>query len=754
MIRHATWILAVAALVGVPLFYGSRQLDQTHDNRVSVWLPHGHRETRDFDWFLDLFGTDQVVLVSWNGCRLDDPRLECLARHIESDRCLPGVDRPWAASVWTGQRVVERLTAEPAGLSQRQVTGRLQGVLIGPDGRSTCAMIMLSDAGNRHPAAVLRRIRAIAHEQCGIPVDALHLGGNIVSSRAIDVEGDLAIGRLLPAAIALSFLAAWCSLRSWRLSLIVFLLAQYCAFGLEGLIFFSGGKMNLLLTLVPVLVYVLALSTSVHISNYYRDAARRHSRHVAPWVAVRHGWRPCSISALTTALGLISLLVSHIPAVRAFGIYGAIGVLLAFALLIVLLPAALAKFPEHAHESSLAGRRKLFDVWLPASVSAFRTVMVAVFLLVTVLVGSGVARIETSVSPLRFLPAESRCVRDARWLENHIGPLAQYEILIGFPADSPWSFGARMRMIREVQRGMHHFPQVKGSTSAATFAPPLGPIGRVSTVDRARRTILDRRLAEQVALFEREGYVARDRDHQWWRVTLRLTGIDRMDLKQFKQQVHRQIDRVLSRAGVDRLASIRVVQTGTAPLFFAAQRELLESLVLSFLAALATITVVMMLATGNPVAGLVVMLPNVFPAAIVFGAMGWTHVIVDIGSMMTASVALGIAVDDTLHFLTWYERGLVETGSRLLALRRAFRISAPAMLQTTAIAGLGLAVFALSDFQPVARFGILMCSLLVAAIVGDLLFLPAILASPLGRYFGRRNGRGKTSVPVGRSAVQ
>ncbi len=742
MIRHATAILVAALLIGLPLFYGARRLDETHDNRVSVWLPHGHRQTRDFDWFTRSFGTDQVILVSWDGCRLDDPRLECFAAAVEADRRVGDSGRPWVGAVWTGQRVAERLMAPPANLSRRQVRGRLQGVLIGPDGESTCAVLVLNDVGNRHRGAALERLQTIAQRQCRIPAEHLHLGGDIVSARAIDVEGDRAIGRLLPTAVALSFLAAWVSLRSWRLSLIVFILAQYCAFGLKGVMFFTGGHMNLLVTLVPVLVYVLALSASIHISNYYRDAVRRHSGDSAPWIALRSGWRPCSISALTTSLGLASLLVSHIPAVRTFGTYGSLGVLLAFGALIILLPAALARFPEHARESALVSRHKLFDVWLPSAIFARRASIVAVFVVATVAVGLGALRIETSVSPLRFLPHYSRVVSDARWLEEHIGPLTHYEIVVGFPEDAPWSFGARMRIVREIQRDMHRFPQVKGSTSAATYAPPLGPIGKVSTVGRAQRTILDHRLAEHAEVFEREGCVAHDGGRQWWRVTLRLAGMDAIDLKEFRRQVSQRVEATLKRAGVDNRSDIALIQTGTAPLFFAAQRELLESLVLSFVAALVTITIVMMLATGSMIAGLIVMLPNVFPAAIVFGAMGWGHIVVDIGSMMTASVALGIAVDDTLHFLTWYERGWAETRSRVLALRQAFRTSAPAMLQTTAIAGLGMAVFAFSDFQPVARFGMLMSSLLVAALVGDLIFLPAILASPLGNYFGRRKTRG------------
>jgi len=115
--------------------------------------------------------------------------------------------------------------------------------------------------------------------------------------------------------------------------------------------------------------------------------------------------------------------------------------------------------------------------------------------------------------------------------------------------------------------------------------------------------------------------------------------------------------------------------------------------------------------------------------------MGHFGTRVDIGSMMTASVAMGVAVDDTIHFLTWFRAGLRKGMDRREAVFIAYRHVAPAMTQTTIIGGLGLCVFALSTFTPTQGFGKLMLTLLLAALVGDLIFLPALLASPLGRIF-------------------
>ncbi|MCA9229746.1 MAG: MMPL family transporter [Planctomycetales bacterium] len=181
---------------------------------------------------------------------------------------------------------------------------------------------------------------------------------------------------------------------------------------------------------------------------------------------------------------------------------------------------------------------------------------------------------------------------------------------------------------------------------------------------------------------------------------------------------------------------IRAVYTGMIPLVYKTQRQLLYSLKESIIWATVLIAGVMMFVLRSPIAGLISMIPNVFPIIVIFGGLGWLGIKVDIGIMMTASVALGVAVDDTVHFLTWFRRGISKGMTRVEAIMLAYDRCATAMLQTTIIGGLGLAVFATSTFTPTQQFGYLMISMLAAALVGDLLLLPAILASPFGWFFG------------------
>jgi hypothetical protein len=110
--------------------------------------------------------------------------------------------------------------------------------------------------------------------------------------------------------------------------------------------------------------------------------------------------------------------------------------------------------------------------------------------------------------------------------------------------------------------------------------------------------------------------------------------------------------------------------------------------------------------------------------------------------MMSASIALGVAVDDTIHYLTWFRDGLNQTRNRHQAILAAYRRCATPTLQAALINGLGLSVFAFSTFTPTRQFGFLMLTILIAGVVAELILLPALLAGPLGAAFQPRRDRG------------
>jgi predicted RND superfamily exporter protein len=192
---------------------------------------------------------------------------------------------------------------------------------------------------------------------------------------------------------------------------------------------------------------------------------------------------------------------------------------------------------------------------------------------------------------------------------------------------------------------------------------------------------------------------------------------------------------------------VRSLYTGIIPLVFKTQRQLLYSLRASLFSSGFLIVVVMAIVFRSAMAGAVSMLPNLFPVLLVFGTLGLLGIKMDIGIVMTASVALGVAVDSTVHLVTWFYHGQARGLDRRGATLMAYEHCATATVQGAMISGLGLAVFAFSSFTPTRQFGYLMITIQSAALLGDLVMLPAILCGPLGKFFERKHhGRHESEI--------
>jgi predicted RND superfamily exporter protein len=740
--RYAWWtIVALAALVPA-IVWGVGEAFEHANNNVSQWLPQDYPETRTYQEFRHLFGSDDMAVVSWESCTLDDERLEKLALALvpPPQERRPGDGSEWFQKVITGRRVVEELMTGPSQLSREAASARLKGTLIGPDLETTCAVVILSKKGDADRTGALEALREIATTRCGIDSHELRLGGDAVINAAIDIESQKAISTWIELSWGLALAFAWLSLRRVKLMLMVVVVSVYAAALGTAIIYYTGGQMNLLLVLVPVLLCVLTISASVHLSNYYRDSIREFGLAGAPVRAVGAGWTPCALSAATTALGVGSLLVSHIIPVKMFGVYASLGMLISLGISFWLFPTLLEKWPVQdktgpgaSAESSVERRNRVLG-GIARAIIRNRVVVAGACMALLVGLGMGVSFLKTAIQPIRFFPQDSKWIRDAYWFNENVGPLVTVEVVLAFDKDREPTMLDQMRTVRVVERTIHAMDQVGGTISAATFAPSLSATGAL------RQSTTNALLERNREFFVRQGYLNETGNEERWRITARVYGGRDVYYDQVQRAIEKRVDQFLGSRG-ESAEGVDVVFTGSAPLVFAAQEELLRGLTRSFLLAFVLIGVVMVLLLRGLSAGTVAMLPNIFPMMITFGLMGWIGRPVDVGSMMTASVALGIAVDDTLHFLTWFRRGLSRGETKEEAIVDAYQRCAPAMAQTTLIAGPSMGVFYLSSFQPVSQFGLLMFILLAAALVGDLVMLPALLATRFGASFFRGASR-------------
>ncbi len=731
--RWGASILGIVVLCIPLLLWGTGGAVSRFQNDVRQWLPRGFEEADRYAWYLDRFGVDEMVVISWDGCTITDPRIEQFsAKLVQGD----AQGREVFRRVTTGPEMLERLMSPPFDLPREAAVARLSGTFIGQDGQTTALIAWGSQLVADNRRAAVTRVQDIA-EQLGIPRKQLHLGGPTVDGAMIDIESRRLLLNQSLFSVTLLIIAAWVRLRRFWLVLCTIGMGLLAGALSLSVLYYSGGIMNLTMVMLPTLVFVLTVSGSIHVVNYFWHAVQ--DRAAAPAErAVLSGWVPCVLAVLTSMVGMLSLTVSRVQPIRQFGFYSGVGLLLSLPLILAVLPALLRKTWRRQGGSLQMKTPDRFP-WLDPMVNwicLFHRGLTMVFLGLIVLGAIGLSWLHSTVKIQHRFAAQSKIIRDYTWLEKHLGPLVPLEIVVAFPQDDPRTEWDRFAVVRQIELAVDRSPDVLATFSAGTFRPVL-PSGRTALATAQRSLIIDKWTANRQQRID-SGFVADDPQSgaELWHITARVNAINDIDYGRFAESLKHEVEQQLRAKNI---SYPPIYYTGGIPLIYKAQRQILIDLANSFGWAFGIITLTFMVILRSIPAGLIAMIPNIFPPAIVIGAMGWLNLPMDIGSVMTASVALGMAVDGTFHYLNWYRKQLAQGGSRRTATRSAMRQCARALFDSTVICALGVIPYAVTTFLPTFRFAVLLTLLMFVALIGDLVLFPAMLVGRWGAFFGGKN---------------
>ncbi|MCP4785011.1 MAG: MMPL family transporter [Fuerstiella sp.] len=687
--------------------------------------------------------------------QLSWPEMHSAAGQLDAFRtALLDMEAPGAGSQTAGKPCIEECFVTPGSLAAVSVS--------------------LSPAGVADKRAAVAAVRQ-AVESVGVPAETVRMGGQPVVNVALNqAVADAAWNKDQPAwnlpkssPIALSALVSiflsFVMLRSFRLATLVQAVSFLTVIIAVAIVPLTGTSMNMVLIVMPTLLIVLTTSAAIHLANYWK-----HCGDSAPggsvFRAAKTAWLPCALASGTTAIGLASLLASNLVPVRDFGIYSAIGCIISFVIVLYVLPSLMLywpKSPPPAEELETENWNR-FGVWIARN----RHLVSASCVLATVAAGWGLRHFDTETKVIRYFPTESRLVQDYVFLEDKLSGVISIDTIVKFDqqARQKLPFIDRARLVRDLQQDVRQHPEISGVLSLASFLD----LREADTEDmtfferqKVKRTqaALERKIHGRVTAEGRDNdeiaslLALPDYSTDWlddgdallnrkgdevWRVTAQTSALSSIDLGVLTSEIDAIAGDHLSKIGSPYTGH---VVTGLIPVFLRTQEAVLESLIRSFGMAFVVIAIVMMVVLRSPTAGVFTMLPNLMPVVLVFGLLSWMRLKVDIGTMITASVALGIAVDGTLHLLTWFQE-LVRRGMPVeRAVGKALEHCGPAMWQTSAAVGLGMLALLPADLLLVSRFGWIMAALIFAALVADVIFLPALLGGLLGRLIQRATCR-------------
>lgn len=435
---------------------------------------------------------------------------------------------------------------------------------------------------------------------------------------------------------------------------------------------------------------------------------------------------PTVAASVTTMIGFAALLASNLEVARSFSLFGIIGVFLAMVIVLVFTPAILVlTLPEARPTITFQGLFVRGAHWM---VARHRWVASFSLLALFAFAAFGLKRLSSDVRMESFFPEKSRFHDQSCWFESKMGSIHGSDLLVIFPGSVDPS--RQFDLVEDLEK------RVEGiDPDYNVFAPSI-----------YRRHLEGHEPGELWDIVKKSGWVVEESEEVHWRLAVRHPAEPDPSESLFRARITDLIDEVLGEQSLKGEGQTEIHLTGGFQLFTTTQDGLVGQLLRSFLLAFVFITPVIMLFLRNARLGLIAIIGNLFPLVVFFGLMGWIGGRIDIATMMIAAVAFGIAVDDTVHFLTWLGRGLKREDTLDKAVGHAFDNCAGAILQTTLVISLGMMAFLLCEFQPSVRFAVFSAIVLVIAMIGDLILLPSLILGAFQKFFRPSQSRLKPGI--------
>lgn len=507
-----------------------------------------------------------------------------------------------------------------------------------------------------------------------------------------------------------------------------------------------GQPYTLVTAMVPTLLSAYTVSNLLHFYaalKRTRDAGFRRPKRVVFALQIVH--TPAMFNVLTTAAGMISLVLVPIPPIQVFGLISAIGVVVIYLVVFYLVPPLLVKFdrgPWPKGGSGFAWTKRISCRLATFGIRRAGWVVGAV-LLAAVLTAPLLFKVQAESDLLKFFNESHPLTQATARVEEALVGVTALEIVVDGPGRDAFKNAKRLQLIKALQTRVEALPAVDRATSMMDIVEEMH--WAFNEEDEAfRRLPDDDRLLSQLLLI----YDGRDlqelvnNEYQRMRILLNVNvhGANAI------QQVIEQIEGLV--ATVD-APELKWQVAGYGRLFADQEDLLVVGQLHSFLGAFGQIFLIMFLLWRSFPSAVISMLPNLAPLYLVFAVMGAAGIYLDMATVLIAGVVLGITVDDTIHIFHNYQERRRKGYGAVFAVARSFEASGRAVVATSLLLVSQFLLLGTSSFVPTSHFGLLTAGGLLAGQLMELLLLPALLV-----LWSRFESRAPSSVSTRRKPVR
>jgi predicted RND superfamily exporter protein len=530
-------------------------------------------------------------------------------------------------------------------------------------------------------------------------------------------------------AIAILLLVLFRRLSGVVLPIVVVSLAMLSAMGAMS---WLDIPFSVTLNMIPAFLIVVGVCDSIHVLVIvYRQLDAGVSRNDAIVHALSHSGLAVVMTSVTTAAGLVSFSVAELVPVAQLGIVAPIGIMLAMTFSLVLLPALLAVLP-------LRSKRGGRDIGIRAAgsllarlgdhVTSHPKAVASVWLLVVILALPGIRLAHFSHDGMKWFPKQDPIRQASDLLDEEFGGAGGMEVIIHTQGENGLYDPDTMQRIENAMRHTETLivggRRISQTTSLVDVVKETHQALNENRPEFYRLPGERRLLAQELLLFENSGSDdledLTDTQFSQARMSMRMPWVDAMLMPAFLEELGPQLREIMG-------PEIEIELTGGGVMFSRIFQNVIVTLARSYAFALLIITPLMILLIGNLRRGLVAMIPNLIPVYLVLAFMGYSDIPLDMTTLLIGGVVIGLAVDDTIHFMHKFNRYFEDSGDARFAVHETLITTGSALLFTSLVLGLGFSVFIAAYMVNIAWFGVLMSIAVAVAFLADITLAPALM---------------------------
>lgn len=495
-----------------------------------------------------------------------------------------------------------------------------------------------------------------------------------------------------------------------------------------------GYKITILTALLPPVLVVIGIPNCVYLLNKYHQEFRKHQNKTKALEEIIQKIGVVTLMTnMTTAIGFaVFIFMGHVN-IKEFGVISSLCIVSMFLVSIILLPSLYSYLPppsesemRHLDRKPLSRLLNFFHI----SVFRYRPVVFVIVLLIAVVAVFGVLRLKSLSFMVDNIPEDSKPKKDLAFFEQNFGGLMPLEIMVDTEKKKGVMRASTLKKVEAFEESLREID---------LFSEPLSLVNLVKASRQAYYNNSEKFFG--LPTNQDRGFILRylqggedsttrsflnalvDSTGQSMRISLKVADVGSIRLDSV---IHQVLQPKIKEAFPDE--KIKVRATGTTLLFLKGNDYLVQSLQNSLLLAIALIAFLMALLFGSVRMILISIITNLLPLAITAGLMGYFEVPLKPSTALVFSIAFGIAIDDSIHFLARYRQALANNNySVAAAIQISLRETGTSMVYTSIILFFGFIIFVYSSFDGTIALGALTATTLLCAMFGNLILLPALL---------------------------